>query len=180
MGLNWVEDIVAHLYEINRYMVIRNEDFVMTKTGRHSDLDILAIKDSKIVHIECQTWWGPSKKDERKEFQRLKDRFDNAPKVIFDKYKFLQSENFKIHKVFVTSGKPTKKNKREGPWDRLEAFCKDNKIELVEINTKIRDLVDKLKEDFPKPNRVGKLPPLARFLLHLIHNQFLKIDLGGN
>jgi hypothetical protein len=143
--------------------------------GGHSDIDIIAIKDSELVHIECQSWWGPSKKDEEKEFRRLKDRFDNAPKAIFQKYKFLKSPNFRISRVFVTSGKP-QKSRGNGPWDRLEKFCSQNGIELIEINTVIKHLANELKRKYPRPDRVGKEPPLARFLLHLLHNEFLAVD----
>lgn len=90
MGLNWVEDIVSHLYMLKGYMVIENEDLLMPITEYrgvrgHSDIDIIAIKDTELVHIECQSWWGPEKKDERKYFRQLKDRFELTPDVIFKK-----------------------------------------------------------------------------------------------
>ncbi len=93
MGLNWVEDIVSHLYKLRGYMVVENEDLQMSKTANrtvrgHSDIDVIAIKNNELVHIECQSWWGPSKADEQKEFNRLKDRFDQAPVSIFKKYSF--------------------------------------------------------------------------------------------
>jgi len=182
MGLNWVEDIVAHSYRARGFMVIQNEDLVMPRTPKrrirgHSDIDILAIKGSEIVHIECQSWWGPAKDNEEREFQRLKDRFENAPKVIFDKYNFLDPKKFRLSRVFVTSGKP-KKGSGDGPWNRLTQFCEKHDIKLLEIDTVISDLASQLKKKYPKSDRVGKEPPLARFLLHLIHSGFLKETSG--
>jgi len=175
MGLNWVEDIVARLYGLKGYMVIQNEDLVMPKTPSrsirgHSDIDIIAIKDDAIVHVECQSWWGPALADEKKQFERLHDRFENAPYVIFKKYRFLKCR--RPSRVFVTSGKP-KKSTGHGPWDRLADFCSERDIELVEINTIIRELVLVLRERYPCPQRIGKEPTLSRFLLHLIHAGFI-------
>lgn len=112
MGLNWLEDVVSHLYKLQGYMVVENEDLKLPKTANrtvqgHSDIDVIAIKDNELIHLECQSWWGPSKEGERKDFQRLKDRFDHAPHLIFENYSFL-SKNMKVRKIFVTSGKPKK------------------------------------------------------------------------
>lgn len=113
MALNWIEDIVYHLYKLKGYMVIENEDLPMPRTEYrsvrgHSDIDIMAIKDTELLHIECQSWWGPKKGDEEEEFRRLKDRFEQAPVVIFEKYNFLDRGKLKIRNIFVTSGKPKK------------------------------------------------------------------------
>jgi hypothetical protein len=159
-------------------MVIENEDLPMPKTEYrgvrgHSDIDIIAIKDTELMHIECQSWWGPKKDDEEKEFRRLKDRFKQAPDVIFKKYDFLDRDKLKMKNIFVTSGKPNK-SRGNGPWSRLQNFCNDNGIELVEINSVIKELIAGLRKKYPKPERVGKEEGLARFLIHLIHSNFLK------
>ena len=103
MGLNWVEDLVSHLYQLRGYLVIQNEDLPMTNRA-HSDIDIIAIKDGEVIHVECQSWWGP-RKDDAQDLKRLKDRFESAPKRIFEKYAFLRN-GFTPKRVFVTSGKP--------------------------------------------------------------------------
>ena len=178
MGLNWVEDIVSHLYKLKGYMVIENENLPMPRTKYrrvrgHSDIDIIAIKDTELVHIECQSWWGPAKKDEEKEFRRLKDRFEQSPDIIFKKYKFLDRDKLRIKNIFTAGGKP-KKSRGNGPWDRLQKFCSKNGIELIEINSIIKELIVELKKKYPKPEKVGKEKGIARFLIHLIHNNFLK------
>ncbi len=104
MGLNWVEDLVSHLYQLRGYLVIQNEDLLMPRTDTrsvrgHSDIDIVAIKDGEVVHIECQSWWGP-KKDDQQELNRLKARFDNAPPSLRERYRFLRGYQFP--RVFVT------------------------------------------------------------------------------
>ncbi len=179
MGLNWVEDIVSHLYKLKGYMVIENEDLYLSKSenrtvGGHSDIDVLAIKDKEILHIECQSWWGPSKSDERKQFDRLKNRFKHAPDATFNKYSFLDKNKISTKKkIFVTSGKP-EKSRGNGPWDKLQSFCNKNNIELVEIKNVTKELISVLKNKYPKPDRVGKEEGIARFLIHLTHNDFLK------
>lgn len=180
MGLNWVEDIVSHLYKLKGYMVIENEDLPMPKTDYrqirgHSDIDVVAIKDNELLHVECQSWWGPAKKYEEKELQRLKDRFKYAPRLIFEKYGFLPRTKLSIKNIFVTSGKP-KKSRGNGPWDRLQTFCDKNEIELIEINSIITRLIAELRETYPKPEKVGKEQGIARFLIHLNHNNFLRTD----
>ena len=135
----------------------------------HSDIDILAIKQDELVHIECQSWWGPPKDDAR-DLKRLKDRFEIASTMVFYKHPFLRG--FTSKRVFVTSGKP-KHGRGNGPWDRLSRFCSQNQIELVEINAVIRQLVDELKEAYPTTHKVGKEEGIARFLIHMIHNDFL-------
>jgi|GEM_PF-1601760 len=177
MGLNWVEDLVAHLYQLEGYMVMQNEDLIMPKTEHrsirgHSDIDVIAIKQDSIVHAECQSWWGPAKADEPREFRRLADRFDNAPATILRKYDFLDADRFIFSRVFVTSGKP-KRSTGRGPWDRLDAFCTARQIQLFEINTVIRRLARRLLAVYPGNGIVGKEPTLSRFLLHLIHAGFI-------
>jgi len=178
MGLNWVEDIVSHLYKLRGYMVVENEDLQMpqTKTRRvrsHSDIDVIAIKGDELIHIECQSWWGPSRANEAKDFRRLKERFDYAPEAIFSKYSFLDGRSITVKNIFVTSGKP-KRSRGNGPWDRLERFCNENGIELVEINEVIEDIISELRKKYPRAQIVGKEVGIARFLIHLIHNDFLK------
>ncbi len=177
MGLNWLEDLVSQYYKVRGYMVLENEDLPMPKTEYrrvrgHSDIDVIAIKKGEIIHVECQSWWGPGKADESKEFQRLKDRFAQAPDAIFDKYNFLDKNNFKIKNIFVTSGKP-KKSRGNGPWDRLQDFCNKNGIELIEIDNIIKELIKELKKKYPKPEKVGKEEGIVRFLIYLMHHDFL-------
>jgi hypothetical protein len=78
-----------------------------------------------------------------------------------------------VKNVFVTSGKP-KKLGGNGPWERLAKFCSREGIELVEIKTVIQELIDELRKKYPKPHEIGKEQGIARFLIHLIHNQFLR------
>ncbi len=93
--------------------------------------------------------------------------------MIFKKYNFLKLNKFKIKNIFVTSGKP-KKSRGDGPCDRLQKFCSKHEIELVEINSIIKELIKELKNKYPKPEKVGKEEGIARFLIHLIHNNLLK------
>ncbi len=177
MGLNWLENLIAHLYQIRGYMVIQNLDLPMPKNESrsvrgHSDVDIMAINKTEIIHIECQSWWGPDLASEKRELKRLKTRFDHAPKMIRERFPFLK-RNSKFVNVFVTSGKP-KRGQGKGPWSRLQKFCAEEDIELREINMVIEELIFELRKKYPRPDRVGKEPPLARFLLHLIHNNFLR------
>jgi hypothetical protein len=180
MRLNWVEETVSHLYKAKRYMVIVNEDLPMRKTEYrkirgHSDIDVIAIKDNELLHIECQSWWGPKKADESKQLQLLKEKFGHASHILFEKYRFLDKSKLSKKDVFVTSGKPLK-SRGSGPWDRLQQFCNENNIELVEINSIIRQLIAELSGNYPRPEKVGKEEGIARFLIHLIHNNFLRTD----
>ena len=159
-------------------MVLENEDLPMPRTKEryvrgHSDIDIVAIDQNQLLHIECQTWWGPAKEHEENQLRRLKERFDEAREAIFDRYKFLDRNKLQIRDIFVTAGKP-EKSRGNGPWDRLRKYCESHDIELVETNDIIRDLIMELKERYPKPAKVGKEKGIARFLIHLIHNDFLK------
>ena len=57
--------------------MVENEDLQMPlsenrRVRGHSDIDVLAIKDNELIHIECQSWWGPAKKDEQKDFKRFR------------------------------------------------------------------------------------------------------------
>ncbi len=179
MTLNWVEEIVAQLYQLRGYLVIENEDMVLPKTENrriqgHSDIDVLAIRSFEIVHVECQSWWGPSPGNEEKEFRRLVERFENAPLTIFKKYTFLDSDIFTIKKIFVTSGKP-KSDKKDGPWARLQKECNRNDIDLIEINTIITKLIEELREKYLSKYKIGKITGISRAILHLAHNNFLKI-----
>jgi len=178
MGLNWVEDLVAHLFKVRGYLVIENEDLQLPRTEDrairgHSDIDILAINDNEIIHIECQSWWGPAKADEGKQFKRLIERFENSPNYIFTRYPFLKIPGSTgIRKIFVTSGKP-KRSTGRGPWDRLAQFCLNNGIELWEIDEVITKLIQELKKRYPRPQEIGKEEGIARFLLHLILRGFI-------
>jgi hypothetical protein len=176
MALNWLEDVVSHLYRLKGYLVVENEDLQMPQTENrrvrgHSDIDVMAIKDGELVHIECQSWWGPARDEIEGVLQRLKDRFEHAPEVIFARYPFLGG--FTVKRVFVTSGKP-KRSRGSGPWDRLEAFCAANGIELLEVNDVIEALISEFRVKYPRPAEIGREVGIARFLLHLIHNDFLK------
>jgi hypothetical protein len=141
----------------------------------HSDIDEIAIRQNSIVHAECQSWWGPSKAEDPREFRRLADQFEHAPETIFRKYGFLEPERFTLSRAFVTSGRP-KGGRGKGPWDRLETFCAGHEIELLEINTVIRRLARQLLERYPGSGIIGKEPTLSRFLLHLIHAGFINRD----
>jgi hypothetical protein len=170
MGLNWLEDTVSCLYKLKGYIVIENEDLILQ--GRHSDIDIIALKEGELLHIECQSWWGPSPKDEGKDFQRLKNRFENSQRQIFDKYKILDKDKLKLKKIFVTSGKPKKLTC--GPWKKLQDFCDGHGIELIDRQDIIKELISELKKRYPHPSRVGKEEGITRFLLDLIHFGFIK------
>ena len=52
----------------------------------------------------------------------------------------------------------------------------ENNIELVEINSIIIGLIAELRKKYPRPEKVGKEQGIARFLIHLIHNNFLRTD----
>jgi hypothetical protein len=178
MALNWLEDIVSHLYRLKGYLVVENEDLQMPQTESrrvrgHSDIDVMAIRGGELVHIECQSWWGPARAEEEKAFERLRDRFEHAPEVVFDRYPFLDRQAFTAKRVFVTSGKP-KRGRGNGPWARLETFCEENEIELVEVNEVIEELISELRGKYPRAAEIGREVGIARFLLHLIHNDFLK------
>ena len=84
----------------------------------------------------------------------------------------MDQSKMKVTNVFVTSGKP-KKGRGNGPWERLQKFCKQNDIQLVEVNDVIRDLIRELKREYPNPQKIGKETGIARFLIHLAHNDFL-------
>jgi hypothetical protein len=177
MALNWVEELVGQLYQTKGYLVVYDVDLPMPKTDSrsvrgHSDIDVLAISNVEVVHVECQSWWGPGRESELQEFNRLKDRFEVAPDVIRKKYPFLDGRT--IRNRFVTTGKP-KRLGTDGPWNRLQAFCASNEIQLVEVNTIIQELIELLHSTYPGPQRVGKEPSLTRFLLHLIHNGFVNV-----
>ena len=178
MALNWVEDIVSHLYKLRGYMVIENEDLQMpvTKARKkrgHSDIDIMAIRDGELIHVECMTWWV-GKEDEQKTFRKLQERFREAPGKIFKKYKFLRKNKLKVKNILVVGGKPNNP-RRNGPWDRLQEFCHKNQVELIEIKSIVKDLIKKLRDEYPPHEQiVGKEEGIARFLIHLIRNDFLK------
>ena len=176
MALNWVEDVVSHLYKLRGYIVLENEDLPMPKgvSGR-AEADIIAIKDGELVHVECMSGWWPGKDEgEKKEFQRLRNKFERTHQM-FEKYNFLKRLELKITKVFVTSGK-AKKPRPNGPWGRLQEFCRKEEIKLIEINSIIEDLIKELRNRFPKRKQIiEKHKGIARFLIHLIHNDFLKM-----
>jgi len=176
MALNWLEEVVSRYYKLCKYVVIENEDLQMPitkyrKIKGHSDIDIIAIKDGKLLHVECQVNWCPGKSGEKKAFRGLRDKFERTPDVLFKRYSFLRQYGT-IIKRFVTSG--SQNPQPNGPWSRLQEFCEKEGIELIEINTIIEDLIRELRERYPKPNRVGAEKGIARFLIHLIHNDFLQ------
>jgi hypothetical protein len=93
--------------------------------------------------------------------------------LIFEKYSFLDKDKITVKNNLVTQGKP-EKSRGNGPWDRLQKFCDRNRIELVEINKIIEDLISELEEKDPSYQTIGKETGIARFLIHLIQNDFLK------
>lgn len=172
MALNWLEEVVSQLYKLRGYIVLENEDLPMPEgvPGR-GDADIIAFKEGELVHVECTVWWGPGIGGEDDAFQRLNNKFERAQDHIFEKYNFLQRYE-SITKIFVTS--TTNANQQHGrPWDNLQRFCDENEIRLIEINTIVEDLIRELRRIYPGPERVGE-KGIARFLIHLIHNKFLK------
>lgn len=177
MGLNWVEDIVAHWYRLQDYMVLQNEDLLMPKTADrsirgHSDIDVLAIKGDELVHVECQSWWGPGPgADEKKQFDRLVARFQCTPTFIFRKYPFLYRKGLHMRNVFVAGGKP-ENSTGNGPWDRLESFCRKRRVELKTVDEAIEGLSSELRKSFPSSYVVGKQEGVAGLLSHLIHNKY--------
>ncbi len=176
MALNWLEEVVSQLYKLRGYIVLENEDLQMpvTKVRRkrgHSDIDIIAIKDGELIHVECMTWWV-GRQDEKTTFRKLRERFEEAPGKIFRKYKFLRKDKLKVNNILVVGGK-AKKPQPDGPWGRIQEFC-GKEIKLREINTIVEDLIRELRKEYPGPERVGSEKGIARFLMHLIHNDFLK------
>jgi hypothetical protein len=60
MGLDWLEDLVSHRYRLMGYLAVENKDIQMPKTSTrcihgHTDIDVLAIKDSEIW-LESYFW----------------------------------------------------------------------------------------------------------------------------
>jgi len=47
--------------------------------------------------------------------------------------------------------------------------------ELLEIDMVIEDLILELKKKYLTRQKVGKEEGIARFLIHLIHNDFIKV-----
>lgn len=171
MALNWLEEVVSHLYKLRGYIVLEDEDLPMPEgVPGIGDADIIAFKDGELVHVECMVWWGPGIAGEQEAFDRLNAKFQRAQDSIFRRYGFLERYG-PITKIFVTS---TNENRQHGrPWDNLQAWCNDNDIELIEINSVIEDLIRELRRENPDPLRVG-VKGIARFLMHLIHNDFLQ------
>ncbi len=171
MALNWLEEVVSQWYKLRGYIVIENEDFPTPKgKGGRAEADIIAFDKKELVQVECKTYWGTSSKE--KELQQLRQKFQLVQEQIFDRYKFLKQ--YKSIKKTVVTGRAD--NPRPiGPWSRLQAFCKKEKIELIEINTIIEELIRELRHEYPKSKGiVGKKEGIARFLIHLTHNHFLK------
>ncbi len=172
MALNWLEEVVSQYYKLRGYIVLENEDFPNPEgvAGR-GEADIIAFKDGELVHVECMSFWGAMPKN--KAFQQLNNKFERGQAHIFKKYNFLKKYG-PIIKIFVAGGKANNPQPN-GPWYRLENFCRHNKIRLIEVNTIVEDLIRELRNKYPKHKRlVGKEEGIARFLLHLIDNDFLK------
>ena len=124
MARNWLEEIVSELWRLRGYLVVTDLDLPMPKTPSrrvraHSDIDVLAINDREVVHIECEGWWGPAREDEIRRLEHIKERFDVAAVDIPRRFPFLKSyfaQPSRTKRVFVTSGKP--QISRGGPWAR--------------------------------------------------------------
>lgn len=177
MSLNWLEDLVSHYYKLDDYIVSEDISIRMPKReGRkvrgNSDIDILAIKNKEILHIQCQTWWGPGSKNEKESMERLNELYQYAPDYIRNKYPFLK--DYKIKNIFITGNKP--KNSKDGPWSRLEKFCEENDIELIDINTIIWRFIESLREKVGMKGNMGKEEGVTRFLIHLIRNDFIRTE----
>lgn len=174
MALNWLEEVVSQLYKLRGYIVLENEDFPMPDgVGGRAEADIMAFKDGKLLQIECEGWWGYGTANEQEAFDKLNSKFLHAQNSIFNRYSFL--EQYKpIIKTFVAGGR-VNNPRPDGPWNRLQAWCNDNDIELIEINSVIEDLIRelRLRRENPDPLRVGE-KGISQFLLHLILNDFLK------
>ena len=176
MGISWVEDLVSEYYKLKGYLVIENEDIVLPKKSNrivqaHSDIDILAIKENEIIHAECVLFWGPSKKDEPKWKAKLKDNLQKAE----EKIKQNLGNQIKIKNVLVVGYKPNNP-KEDGPWRRLEVFCSEEDIILIDLNDVIKKLIHNLKKKYPKSKgKVGKHNKLISFLIYLLQN---KIDVN--
>jgi len=93
--------------------------------------------------------------------------------VIFERYNFVDRSDYAIKNIFVTQGRVERPHPN-GPWHRLQEFCNNGDIELIEINTIIKGLIAELRHRYPRPDHVGSEKGIARFLLHLIQNDFLK------
>lgn len=172
MALNWLEEVVSQLFKLRGYIVLENEDLPMPKgvPGR-GEADIIAFKDGKLVHVECMAYWGTMPKN--KAFQQLNNKFKRVQAHIFEKYNFLKQYE-PIIKIFVVGGRADNP-RANGPWNRLQEFCGKERIELIEVNTIVEDLIRELREKYPKRKGiVGKEEGIARFLIHLIYNDFLK------
>jgi len=83
--------------------------------------------------------------------------------VLFRKYTFLNRRKTKVKNIFVTDSKRV----------TLQAFCKKNRIELVEINDVIDELISELKKKY-RGYKIGKETGIARFVLHLVQNDYLE------
>ena len=164
-------------------MVLTNVDVPMPKTSSrsvkgHSDIDVLAISENEIVHIECEGWWGPPLSEESRRLEHLRERFDVAAVEIRNKFPFLAAyfeQPSKLRKVFVTSEKPL--TSRGGPWERLERFCNKHRIELKEVREVLADLITELRNRYPKrAGIVGKEESfVTRLLIQLIGDGFLRV-----
>lgn len=187
MTRNWLEEIVAELYRLKKYMVLTDVDMQMSKTkGRkvrdHSDIDVLAIDDKGIIHAQCQSWWGShTKQEEENLLKKLKERYEESEKLIPKKFPLIEKSfgnKLSFKRKFITSGKPTKS--RGGPWDRSEKFCNENNIELIESSTILKELIEEIKQRYPKikgryPERIGKEESyVTRTIMDLYFGEFLK------
>jgi hypothetical protein len=75
-------------------------------------------------------------------------------------------------KVFVTQTS-------KGPLGRLQELCDKEGIQLIEINEVIKRLVSELGKKYPKDGKeVGEEEGIARFLIHVIQNDFLGMKSG--
>jgi len=134
------------------------------------------------VHIECESWWGPSRDEEKKKLGHLKERFEVSPGELKGKFAFLTTHLNQAgpRKVFVTSGKPTKS--RGGPWERLETFCNEHDIELKEVKAVLEEFITELAKKYRrKDGRVGREESfVTRLLIQMNWDGLLPARKGKN
>ena len=180
MALNWLEQLVADLYRLRDYLVHTNVDLLLRRgeqraVGGHSDIDVLAANGQEVLHFECQTWWVAGPSEEKREFGRLIDRFEQGEEHLRKLWPFLFPDKDKTpyRRVFVVGGRPDKPTGK-GPYDRLDAFAKQHGIEVRNLEDLVSEYLDELDRAFPSADKVGKEVGQAGLLLYLRKYGWLK------